>query len=70
MKTVTVIGSINLDRTIRVKNMPKPGETIHTKEIFQLAVVRVRTKRSQLNGLVRPRTSLAQSVTMMLVRLC
>ncbi|PRO83574.1 ribokinase [Lactiplantibacillus pentosus] len=32
--TVTVIGSINLDRTIRVKNMPKPGETIHTKEIF------------------------------------
>ncbi|MCT4456702.1 ribokinase [Lactiplantibacillus paraplantarum] len=34
MNTVTVIGSINLDRTIRVKNMPKPGETIHTKEIF------------------------------------
>lgn len=34
MNTVTVIGSINLDRTIRVKNMPKAGETIHTKEIF------------------------------------
>ena len=34
MNTVTVIGSINLDRTIRVKNMPKPGETIHTKEII------------------------------------
>ncbi|MDN6043088.1 MAG: ribokinase [Lactobacillus sp.] len=34
MNTVTVIGSINLDRTIRVENMPKPGETIHTKEIF------------------------------------
>lgn len=34
MSTITVIGSINLDRTIRVKNMPKPGETIHTKEVF------------------------------------
>ncbi|VTX89020.1 Bifunctional ribokinase/ribose-5-phosphate isomerase A [Enterococcus hirae] len=34
MNTVTVIGSINLDRTIRVKHMPKPGETIHTKETF------------------------------------
>jgi ribokinase len=34
MNTVTVIGSINLDRTIRVKQMPKPGETMHTKEIF------------------------------------
>ena len=31
---VTVIGSINLDRTIRVTYMPKPGETIHTKETF------------------------------------
>ncbi|VDG31734.1 ribokinase [Lactobacillus plantarum JDM1] [Lactiplantibacillus mudanjiangensis] len=34
MNTVTMIGSINLDRTIRVKQMPKPGETMHTKEIF------------------------------------
>lgn len=34
MNTVTVIGSINLDRTIRVKHMPKPGETIHTRETF------------------------------------
>ena len=34
MNTITVIGSINLDRTIRVKQMPKPGETMHTKEIF------------------------------------
>ncbi|AVK60629.1 ribokinase [Lactobacillus sp. CBA3605] len=34
MKTITIIGSINLDRTIRVKQMPKPGETMHTKEIF------------------------------------
>lgn len=34
MNTITVVGSINLDRTIRVKQMPKPGETMHTKEIF------------------------------------
>ena len=34
MNTVTVIGSINLDRTIRVKHVPKPGETIHTRETF------------------------------------
>ncbi|MEY8445499.1 ribokinase [Enterococcus ratti] len=34
MNTITVIGSINLDRTIRVKYMPKPGETIHTRETF------------------------------------
>ncbi|EOH72254.1 MULTISPECIES: ribokinase [Enterococcus] len=34
MNTITIIGSINLDRTIRVKQMPKPGETMHTKEIF------------------------------------
>lgn len=34
MNAITVIGSINLDRTIRVKQMPKPGETMHTKEIF------------------------------------
>ena len=34
MNKVTVIGSINLDRTIRVARMAKPGETLHTKEIF------------------------------------
>lgn len=34
MNTITIVGSINLDRTIRVKQMPKPGETMHTKEIF------------------------------------
>lgn len=36
MSTVTVIGSINLDRTIRVKQMPKPGETMHTEGIFSV----------------------------------
>lgn len=34
MNTITIVGSINLDRTIRVGQMPKPGETMHTKEIF------------------------------------
>lgn len=34
MNTITVIGSINLDTTLRVKQMPKPGETMHTKELF------------------------------------
>lgn len=34
MNTVTVIGSINLDRTIRVKQMARPGETIHASEVF------------------------------------
>ncbi|NVY96561.1 ribokinase [Lactobacillus sp. DCY120] len=34
MNTVTVVGSINLDRTIRVQKMPRAGETIHTKELF------------------------------------
>ncbi|WP_035446198.1 ribokinase [Atopobacter phocae] len=34
MNTITVIGSINLDRTLRVKAMPKPGETIHAIEHF------------------------------------
>lgn len=34
MNKVTVIGSINLDWTIRVARMAKPGETLHTKEIF------------------------------------
>lgn len=34
MDHITVLGSINLDRTIRTSRMPKAGETIHTKEIF------------------------------------
>lgn len=34
MNKVTVLGSINLDRTIRTSRMPQGGETIHTKEIF------------------------------------
>lgn len=34
MNQLTVIGSINLDRTIRIHQMPKPGETMHTKEVF------------------------------------
>lgn len=31
---ITVIGSINLDTTIRTEHLPKPGETIHSKEMF------------------------------------
>ena len=34
MNTITVVGSINLDRTIRLSHMPQIGETMHTKEIF------------------------------------
>ena len=34
MNTITVIGSINLDTTLRVNQMPKPGETLHAKEHF------------------------------------
>ncbi len=34
MNTITVIGSINLDTTLRVEQMPKPGETLHAKEHF------------------------------------
>ncbi len=34
MNTITVIGSINLDTTLRVSQMPKPGETMHAKEHF------------------------------------
>ncbi|MDO4680786.1 MAG: ribokinase [Aerococcus sp.] len=34
MNKVTVVGSINLDRTLRVIDMPKPGETVHTTEVF------------------------------------
>lgn len=31
---ITIIGSINLDTTIRTEQLPKPGETIHSKEMF------------------------------------
>ena len=31
---ITVLGSINLDTTVRVDDLPKPGETIHSKEMF------------------------------------
>lgn len=34
MNAITIIGSINLDTTLRVKEMPKPGETIHAIEHF------------------------------------
>ncbi|CAI3401633.1 MAG: ribokinase [Enterococcus cecorum] len=34
MNAITVIGSINLDRTICLSHMPQIGETMHTKEIF------------------------------------
>ena len=34
MNTITVVGSINLDLTIRLTHMPRIGETMHTKEIF------------------------------------
>lgn len=34
MNTITVVGSINLDCTIRLSHMPQIGETMHTKEIF------------------------------------
>lgn len=34
MNPITVVGSINLDTNLRVAYMPKPGETIHTKEMY------------------------------------
>ena len=34
MNKITVVGSVNLDTTIRTENFPKPGETIHSKEVF------------------------------------
>ncbi|MDU5510603.1 ribokinase [Enterococcus gilvus] len=34
MNKITVVGSINLDTTIRTEQFPKPGETIHSKEVF------------------------------------
>lgn len=37
MNKVTVIGSINYDTNLRVKQMVKPGETIHAKEHYSAA---------------------------------
>lgn len=34
MNKITIVGSINLDTTIRTRQLPKPGETIHSKEMF------------------------------------
>jgi ribokinase len=34
MNKVTVLGSINLDTTIRMARLPKPGETVHSDEVF------------------------------------
>lgn len=34
LNKITVLGSMNLDTTIRVGRFPKPGETIHSKETF------------------------------------
>lgn len=34
MNKLTVVGSINLDTTIRMKRLPKPGETVHSYETF------------------------------------
>ncbi|MDO4912649.1 MAG: ribokinase [Lactobacillus sp.] len=34
MNKVTIIGSINLDRTIKAKRIPEGGETLHADEIF------------------------------------
>ncbi|QIL45922.1 ribokinase [Vagococcus coleopterorum] len=34
MNAVTIIGSVNLDTTLRVNEMPKPGETLHAVEHF------------------------------------
>lgn len=34
MNKVAVIGSINLDTVLRMGKFPKPGETVHSKEVF------------------------------------
>lgn len=34
MNKVTVLGSVNLDTTIRMNRLPIPGETVHSNEIF------------------------------------
>ncbi len=68
MNTITVIGSINLDRTIRVKQMPKPGETMHTKEIFSAGGGRVQIKQWQQNVLKPLQILLGQSAMMRLAK--
>ena len=37
MNKVTVIGSINLDTNLRVKKMPRPGETVHATDHYSAA---------------------------------
>lgn len=37
MNKVCVIGSINMDLVIKVKNMPKEGETILSKSFEKIA---------------------------------
>lgn len=37
MNKVTVIGSINLDINLRVKKMPRPGETVHATDHYSAA---------------------------------
>ena len=49
MNAVTIIGSINLDTTLRVKEMPKPGETIHAIEHFTAGGGKGQTKQLQRN---------------------
>ncbi|WP_368250639.1 ribokinase [Enterococcus sp. 2201sp1_2201st1_B8_2201SCRN_220225] len=34
MNKVTVLGSVNLDTTIRMERLPLPGETVHSSEMF------------------------------------
>lgn len=34
MNKITVLGSMNLDTTIRTERLPMPGETVHSQEIF------------------------------------
>ncbi|WP_099224886.1 ribokinase [Listeria costaricensis] len=34
MNKVTILGSINLDTTLRMNQLPKPGETVHSYEAF------------------------------------
>ncbi|GMA09249.1 ribokinase [Tetragenococcus halophilus subsp. flandriensis] len=34
MSKITVLGSMNLDTTIRTERLPMPGETVHSQEMF------------------------------------
>lgn len=34
MNKVTVLGSMNLDTVLRMEKLPRPGETVHSKEVF------------------------------------